>query len=91
MKGDAAADNDHGDDDQEHLIILIHGPGQEYAGDRTDSETNHQEAIAERAVAIGLELGRVLVGSDAPFDHGHFFLMFTGNGPVYRKDNKNKR
>lgn len=90
-EGDTAADNDHGDDDQEHLIILIHGPCQENAGDRANGEANHQEAIAERAVAIGLELGRVLVGRDAPFDHGHFFLMFAGDGPVYRKDNKNKR
>lgn len=90
-EGDAAADNDHGDDDQEHLIILIHGPGQEYAGDRANGEADHQEPVAERAVTIGLALGRVLVGSDAPFDHGHFFLMFAGDGPVNGQDYKNKR
>lgn len=90
-EGDTAADNDHGDDDQEHLIFLIHGPGQEYAGDRANGEANHQEPVAERAVAIGLELGRVLVGCDAPFDHGHFFLMFAGDGPVNGQDYKNKR
>lgn len=90
-EGDAAADNNHGDDNQEHLIFLSHGPCQENAGDRTDSEADHQEPVAERAVTIGLALGHVLIGSDASFDHGHFFFMFTGNGPVYRKDNKNKR
>lgn len=90
-EGDAAADNDHGDDNQEHLIFLFHGPCQENAGDRTDSEADHQEPVAERAVTIGLELGRVLVGRDAPFDHGHFFLMFAGDGPVNGQDYKNKR
>ena len=90
-EGDTAADNDHGDDNQEHLILLSHGPCQENAGDRTDSEADHQETITERAVTIGLALGHVLIGSDASFDHGHFFLMFAGDGPVNRKDNKDKR
>lgn len=90
-EGDAAADNDHGDDNQEHLILLSHGSRQENAGDRTDGEADHQEAIAERAVTVGLAIGRVLVGSDAPFDHGHFFLMFAGDGPVNGQDYKNKR
>lgn len=90
-EGDAAADNNHGDDNQEHLIFLSHGPCQENAGDRTDGEADHQETVAERAVTIGLALGHVLIGSDASFDHGHFFLMFAGDGPVNREDNKNKR